>query len=202
MLCRATILKKARAQSGTSMRKADEMSIQGALDVQGLNVKYADTMRTRTSPSSPCYVRATLCFVSTNIVVQRCGRGDIFGPTSKCKKQILNGKCGTCDLGPDEALSYFDYLFEVGLQDWEAPNEFFYLNVASKGGRALFNMEASEFVALDAAGRRRALDRVMFMPFVVLVSMQFKDGDVPKFAWEFAKVPGSSVTYKKTQGDA
>ena len=31
--------------------------------------------------------------------------------------------------------------------------------------------------------------------------MQYKDGDVPKFAWEFAKVAGSSALYKSTQAD-
>jgi hypothetical protein len=180
---------------------ADEMTVMSALTVETLIGKHADIVKSRTSPSSPFSVRATVNFVSSSVVVKRCGRGDIFGATGKCKRQILNGMCNTCNLGVDDGAAYYDYYFEVGLQDWEKPSEFFHVNVASKGGRALFGMEAADYVGLDAAGRQRAHNRVLFMPFVVVVAMQFKDDDVPRFAWEFAKVSGSSAAFKATQAN-
>ena len=109
---------KRKRQHGTRLvqhKAATEQKVVRSVPVSEF-IRVSNAIEAGLESNKTLDVKAVLSFLPSKLLVKRCGRGGgkLFG----CKKQLTGEYCNSC-MSSATFESYFEWLFEFTVQDWE-----------------------------------------------------------------------------------
>ena len=117
LLSAAGTIKRQR-QHGTRLvarKAATEQKVERAVPVCEF-IRVSNAIEAGQESNKTLDVKAVLSFLPSKLLVKRCGRGG--GKMFGCKKQMNSDYCNTC-MSSTTFESYFEWLFEFTVQDWD-----------------------------------------------------------------------------------
>ena len=67
-------------------------------------------------------------------------------------------------------------------------------------GNSLMGMAANEFAALSARDKQKKFDKIVQMPFLIVASVSYSNGEIAKWVFDFERVPAGSSSLKAALG--